>query len=175
MKFKRWMPRVLVFLLAMSSGLLYVRSSKGQISYRPKKQPIAFNHFVHVHENELACEDCHQGVKTGYRATLPTTETCSLCHSEPQGSSTKEKALIEGYIKEGKPILWQRLFVLPDHAVFSHRIHVVRGGIACQDCHGPMDMQKEPPRRLLKVLTMDDCMDCHKQQGALLDCNGCHR
>lgn len=167
--------RVFVFLLALAAGLLYVRLSKGQISYRPVEQPVAFNHNLHVHQKELACEDCHQGVHTGYFATLPTVETCGMCHSEPQGSSANEKAFIEQYVKTEKPIPWQRLFVLQDHVFFSHRLHVVRAKIACQECHGLMDMQKQPPSQPLKVLTMDDCLDCHRKQKAVLDCNGCHK
>lgn len=173
--FDRRILRFVVFFLTLVGGLLYVRLSKGQISYRPLQQPVAYNHYLHVHQKELSCDDCHQSVKTGYFATLPTVETCGSCHSEPQGSSAKEKAFIEQYVKTEKPIPWQRLFVLPEHVFFSHRVHVVRGKIECQACHGPMDMQTQPPSRPLKVLTMDDCMNCHRKRNAVTDCNGCHR
>ena len=169
------MMQVFVFLLALAGGLLYIRLSKGLVSYHSVGQPVDFNHYLHVHEKELSCEDCHSSVKTGYFATIPTTETCETCHSEPQGSSAREKAFVEQYAGTGRPISWQRLFVLPEHVFFSHRIHVVRAQIACPACHGSMEMQKRPPEYPLKVLTMDNCMDCHRQRKAVLDCNGCHR
>ncbi len=167
--------QVIVFLMALGIGLLYVRLSKGLTSYHSVRQPLEFNHYLHVHEKELSCDDCHQSVKTGYHASIPTLETCAACHSEPQGSSANEKAFVDQFAKTGMPLNWQRFFVLPEHAFFSHRIHVVRAEIKCQECHGPMDMQKQPPDRALKVLTMEDCMRCHRERNAALDCNGCHR
>ena len=164
-----------VFLMVLVSGLLYARLDKGLVSYHSVEQPVDYNHYLHVHQKELACDDCHAGVKTGYYATIPNIETCETCHSEPQGSSAREKAFVEQYGKTGRPISWQRLFVLPEHVFFSHRLHVVRAEIECKTCHGAMDMQTHAAQRPLRVLTMDDCMDCHRKQNATLDCNGCHR
>ena len=172
---KRWVLRISVFLLAFAAGLLYVRFSNSQISYRPQSQPVDYNHYLHVHVKEIACEDCHQSVKTGYFATIPSIETCAMCHSEPQGSSEKEKKFLQQFVKTEQPLPWKRLFVLPDHVFFSHRVHVAGAEIKCQECHGAMDMQKQPPPRPLKVQTMEDCLDCHRQRKAVLDCNGCHK
>ena len=163
------------FLLGLGGGLIYTRLSKGVISYRPVHQPVAYSHKIHVHiKRKLACKACHQGVETKYHATLPGLKVCTSCHVEPQGKTEMEKRLIKQYIEPEKPISWKRLFVLPDHVFFSHRLHVVRARIECQTCHGPMDMQRRPPTRPLRVLTMNDCRRCHRKRNVSTDCNTCH-
>jgi hypothetical protein len=158
-------------------GLAYVRFSSGRGSYRPLQQPFTFNHYVHTHnpDKPVECSGCHRGVETSYHATLPGIEVCSSCHLEPKGDTEKEKQFIAEYVDNEKPLPWQRLFVLPDHAFFSHRLHVVRGAIECQTCHGAMDMRTSPPSRPLRVLTMNTCMDCHEERQVSRDCNTCHR
>lgn len=174
-RYRRWIPHLVVFLASLTAGLLYVAFSQGRASYRAVRQPVLFNHYVHTKEQELACEECHQGVKTGYFATYPTVETCSICHSEPVGNTEKELRFVEDYVNKAQEIHWQRLFKIPDHVFFSHRIHVVRAEIECMTCHAGMEEQTQPPSRPLKVLTMKECMGCHQEREATLDCNSCHR
>ncbi len=171
------MAPVLAFFLSLGVGLAYVRFGKGRLAYGSVEQPVAFNHAIHAHhpERPIECSGCHRGVEVTYHATLPTIDVCSNCHLEPKGETEKERQFIDEYVEQDKPIPWRRLFVLPDHAFFSHRLHVVRGGIECQTCHGPMDWRTSPPSRPLKVLTMNDCISCHEEQQAATDCNACHR
>ncbi len=166
-----------VFGITFILGLAYVRFSSGRVSYRPLSQPFAFNHDVHVHnpKQPVECTGCHRGVETTFHATLPTIEVCSSCHLEPKGETEKERRFIAEYVDQEKPIPWKRLFVLPDHAFFSHRLHVVRGEIECQTCHGAMDKRESPPSRPLRVLTMSTCVDCHEERRVNTDCNTCHR
>jgi len=166
-----------VFGATLILGLAYVRFSSGRASYRPVQQPFAFNHYVHTHnpDKPVECSGCHRGVETSYHATLPGIEVCSSCHLEPKGDTENEKQFIAEYVDNEKPLPWQRLFVLPDHAFFSHRLHFVRGAIECQTCHGPMDMRTSPPSRPLRVLTMNTCIDCHEERQVSSDCNTCHR
>ena len=76
------------------------------------------------------------------------------------------------YFERVEPIPWVRVFEVPDHVYFSHRMHL-RKDFDCPDCHGDvarMDRVKEP-----RVFEMGFCLDCHKPQGGPRDCMVCHR
>jgi hypothetical protein len=170
-------PAMVGFVVALAAGLLWVRMSAGPVAYRSVKQPVAFNHRIHAHhpQRPIECAGCHRGVKVSYHATLPGVSVCSSCHLEPKGKTEKERQFIAEYVDNEKPIGWNRLFVLPDHVFFSHRLHVVRGKVECQTCHGPMDQQTQPASHPLRVLRMQDCLNCHEARGVNRDCNTCHR
>lgn len=137
-------------------------------------QPIPFNHNLHVEGQELECTLCHAHVKTHERATLPGNDICEECHSDEITGSEREK-LLRGYFSEKREIPWQRIYRVPDHVYFSHRRHVVSGNIPCESCHGNMKELKEPPKYPLISPSMDNCMDCHKEQKITNDCLACHR
>lgn len=139
----------------------------------PSSQPIRFNHTLHV-SNGLACDDCHAGARQAEKATLPGLETCLGCHQEALGSSPEE-AKIRGFGRAGREIPWVQLTRVPSHVYFSHRRHVTLGGLACADCHGPMENRTEPPRRPFRAMTMAACQGCHEQRKVSNDCNACHR
>jgi hypothetical protein len=78
--------------------------------------------------------------------------------------------------KKGKPLVWNKVHVLPDHVYFNHSQHVVVGGVDCKQCHGDMTQMKEtakvqPIEELNKIegnikltkatLTMGWCIECH--------------
>lgn len=136
-------------------------------------QPIAFNHNLHITKLGLECTHCHQGVETGAFATLPKAEICLECHAAPL-SENPEEAKVRQY-GEGKEIPWHQLTHVPDHVYFSHQRHVKFGGISCERCHGKMQERKRPPSAAPLELSMDDCLDCHRRQGASTDCILCHR
>ncbi len=78
-------------------------------------------------------------------------------------------------ISAGDPLRFTKLFTLPDHVFYTHRRHVGLGELECANCHGEIaDTERPPPRALVQV-TMDFCMDCHREQGQTLDCTACHR
>jgi hypothetical protein len=121
-------------------------------------QPVEFNHRKHTEELGLNCEFCHARVRQGGHAGLPDAQTCSMCHSVPQGTS-EEAARVTELITQGDPLRFNKLFRLDPHVFYTHRRHVAL----------------RPPRRPLVQVTMDFCMDCHREQGQTLDCNACHR
>ncbi len=137
-------------------------------------QPIAFNHRKHTQDLGLACEFCHKYVRQGAHAGLPAADTCSMCHSVPQGSST-EAARVTELITEGDPLQFNKLFRLPSHVYFTHRRHVGIGELECENCHGAIANTERPPGRPLVRITMEFCTDCHAEREQTLDCNGCHR
>lgn len=146
-------------------GLQQVRSAA--------KQPIAFNHAKHI-ENGLACADCHAGVETQPKATLPTIETCLSCH-QAELTSSKEEAKIRSTAAAAQEPTWIQLTQVAPHVFFSHRRHVAVARLACADCHGPIEKSTTPPARPWRVMNMDACLSCHQQRRVSADCNDCHR
>jgi hypothetical protein len=72
-----------------------------------------------------------------------------------------------------EPIPWVRVYEVPDHVYFTHRVHINRAELECTDCHGPVErMDRLHPPRPLK---MGFCMECHRPRGAPMDCWDCHR
>lgn len=149
----------------MFLGLQHVRSAA--------KQPIAFNHAKHV-ENGLACTDCHAGVETQPKATLPTIDTCLGCHQAELTSSTEE-AKIRSAAAAGLELTWIQLTQVAPHVFFSHRRHVAVAHLTCAGCHGPIEKSTTPPARPWRVMNMDACIGCHQQHRVTADCNDCHR
>jgi hypothetical protein len=121
-------------------------------------QPIAFNHLAHIEGEGLDCDFCHEYVRVGAHAGLPNAEICSECHDTPQGES-EEAARVTELIDQGQLFRFNKLFRLPDHVFYTHRRHV----------------GKLPPERPLVSMSMEYCMDCHRERGETLDCNACHR
>src|SRR5512146_37667 len=138
------------------------------------RQPDAYNHSVHVKKLELACYGCHETSKTGEVAGLPALSICEACHQEANGTSPEEKKVVEA-VHAGREIRWARLYDLPRHVYFTHRRHVAVARIACERCHGDMGSQARPPPAPLVAISMDRCMECHRERGASRDCDACHR
>ena len=156
---------VVVFLIALGVGS---RMKRGII------QPIAFNHKVHAGDLGLECSSCHTGVETSPFATLPSASICLGCHAS-QLSDNPEEGKVRNYGEDRGEIPWQRLTRQPEHVYFSHQRHVTFGKISCERCHGKMAERTKPPGAAPLELFMDDCLECHKKQGASQDCISCHR
>lgn len=137
-------------------------------------QPVAFNHLKHTQDLGLGCEFCHPYAQTRAHSGLPDATTCSACHAAPQGTSA-EAARVTELITAGDPLRFNKLFRMPDHVFCTHRRHVAIAELSCETCHGAVGQTERPPARALVKVDMDFCMDCHREQGATLDCNACHR
>lgn len=166
---KRYLGIALVFVILVAVGGPVVASRESAIL-----QPVAFNHKKHTQELGLTCEFCHKYVRTAAHSGLPDVETCSICHRVPQGTSA-EAAKVTELIAEGNPLRFNKLFRMPSHVFYTHRRHVGIAELECQVCHGAIDETESPPDRPLMRITMEFCMDCHREQGETLDCNACHR
>jgi len=161
-------------------------------NYQPS-QPIAYPHDVHAGINEIDCKYCHNTVTESKTASLPSVNVCMNCHKQISGSTPEQEAKIAkiyeaaGFIPEGggkytgvtKPIVWNKVHVLPDHVYFNHSQHVVVGGIDCKQCHGDMAKRNETAKvqniadlnkiegniKLTKnTLTMGWCIECHQEK-----------
>jgi len=137
------------------------------------KQPVAYNHEIHVSEAGLDCTDCHTGVEKKMHATLPSIKMCKSCHSEMQGESAAE-ALVVQAVNDNVEIPWKPIYKLADHVFFSHRRHVKSGKISCAKCHGEVEKLIKPPSQQLIPISMKNCMNCHDNKSISNDCLNCH-
>jgi mono/diheme cytochrome c family protein len=160
-------------------------------NYQPS-QPIEFPHSIHAGVNGIDCKYCHNSVEKSKTAGIPSVNVCMNCHKGIKGNDDTQKAKIAkiyeaagfnadgpgSYTNETKPIIWNKVHVLPDHVYFNHKQHVVVGGIDCKQCHG--DMTKETTARVMSVeelnavegnvqltrasFTMGWCIECHAEK-----------
>ncbi len=137
-------------------------------------QPIAYNHNMHVQENDMECLDCHVYAEDGARASIPNVELCRDCHEEASTESEAEAALLS-YVNDNRRIPWRQINVVPDYAYFSHRRHVKLGELDCVACHGEVGEMVKPVSEPFQEVTMDWCMDCHEARNVSNDCYACHR
>lgn len=141
-------------------------------------QPIAFDHSLHVGQNQIQCQYCHNQVERSKHSNIPALSTCMNCHlvirnkpgtNEPSPEIAK---LVDAYT-EGKSIEWVKVHMLPDHAHFNHAAHLAKG-VNCQTCHGPVETMKKVYQ--YSNLSMGWCVNCHRQpeNKAPLNCSTCH-
>jgi len=139
-------------------------------------QPIAFNHSVHLNDAGLACSDCHTSAESKPYAGLPGKEICLDCHDadEEQGAHP-EKDRLFAYDDTDGDIPWVRVAVTRPDVYFSHRRHVASGKLDCLVCHVDQPNLDKPPPTARLVMSMADCIECHKENRASGDCLACHR
>jgi predicted CXXCH cytochrome family protein len=145
--------------------MLYVRTPYGTHEHRMLEQPIAFDHRHHVRDDGIQCLYCHDGAASRAHAGIPATEVCMGCHAQIWPESSLLAPVRASYF-EDTPIAWRKLYVLPDFVYFHHGVHV-QHGIACARCHGRVEDMARVSRAV--PLTMDFCLDCHRDPPAPRD------
>lgn len=140
------------------------------------------------------CMNCHRFVTSSFGAFRKEDETAKKEKRSPNvvvseelqklydavGVNPKEKMAVDPKMLP-TPIQWERIHKLPDFVYFDHRPHV-SAGVACQDCHGPVQQMEK--MRQFADLSMGWCVNCHREvnrQGvngkrvdASIDCSTCH-
>lgn len=148
-------------------------------------QEIHYSHKIHAGDNQIDCKFCHSAARTSKTAGIPSLNVCMNCHvtvSEYNGAVEPEKGLTkefyDGEIKKlydavgwdaenmkytgkEKPVKWTRIHNLPDHVYFNHSQHVTVAGVACQQCHGPVETMEVVEQ--FAPLTMGWCINCHRE------------
>lgn len=148
-----------------------------QQGYAPE-QPIKYSHKLHAGELQIDCKYCHSTAEKSKQASVPSLNTCMNCHKAVQlrdkynGEVSPEikklyaamdyDAETSKYGDNPKPIRWIRIHNLPDHAFFNHSMHVKGAGLACQQCHGPI--QEMEVVQQYSTLQMAWCINCHKER-----------
>jgi hypothetical protein len=131
-------------------------------NYAPN-QPIKFSHAVHAGQNQINCLYCHSSAEYGKSAGIPSANVCLNCHMivrEGSRSGRFEINKIFAAVEQKQPILWKRVYSLPDHVFFSHAQHAGAGKLDCQRCHGSVNQMD----RIIQVpdLSMGWCINCHR-------------
>lgn len=121
-------------------------------------QTVPFSHKHHAGELGIDCRFCHVGVETGASATVPTTQVCMTCHSQ-MWTNAQMLAPVRDSSASGRPLSWSRVNRVPGYVYFDHHVHV-RNGVPCAACHG--DMRQMPLTRQATAMTMQWCLDCHR-------------
>ena len=144
-----------------------------RLLYARAEQPLRFSHKTHASaKTGFGCADCHPIGEDGRFAGIPRVDNCAGCHAEPQGPSAEEKRLVEEYVKPGREIPWLVYARQPENVRFPHAIHVKRGEIACERCHGAHGQEDTLPVHETNRITgysrdlreMSDCEGCHAEQ-----------
>jgi len=148
-------------------------------------QPIAFSHKHHAGTFQIDCNYCHSGTDRSPSAGVPSVEVCMGCHSQfsPAYDEFEGIKVLKAQWEKKEPIAWEQIHRSPEHVQFRHNRHV-KAGVACQDCHGPVEemdklyMTKDtkwwPWGLPTQKLEMGWCIQCHRKEGASQDCNTCH-
>ncbi len=123
-----------------------------------RQQPVPFSHKHHVGDDGIDCRYCHTAVESSAFAGLPATQICMNCHSQIWlGSPLLEP--VRQSMATSMPILWTRVYDLPDFVYFDHSIHLAKG-VGCSTCHGRVD--EMPLTRATNPMIMAFCLDCHR-------------
>ncbi len=135
------------------------------------EQPFPFSHQLHL-EKELVCTDCHESVERGPVASIPSVNTCMICHSQIATERPLIKQMAEMQAK-GLDFAWQRVYDYPreSHVRFEHAPHI-RAKVECSTCHG--NQKEQTVARRMVDMDMAFCVNCHKQKQASNDCMTCH-
>jgi cytochrome c-type biogenesis protein CcmH/NrfF len=154
------------------------RASFGQafrefIGSRPTEvaQPFPFSHQIHLSKG-ATCTDCHTSVEQGPRATIPSVNTCMICHSQ----IATDRPLIQqmtAMAEKGIDFKWNRVYAYfpASHVRFEHAPHI-RAKVECSTCHGNQ-IEQTVARRAVDM-DMNFCVSCHQQRQASNDCLTCH-
>lgn len=155
--------------LALVAGMIALRWTPYATGQgRTPEQPIPFSHEHHVGEMGIDCRYCHATVETSSFAGMPTAHVCLTCHSQLYNDQPMLAPLRESE-RTGRPIAWARVNRLPDYVYFDHSVHVANG-VGCAECHGPVHSM--PLMSQAAPLTMQWCLDCHRDPGRRLRAPG---
>lgn len=174
---KRTLAILIVVATIAAATVAFTQSFNVQLGdTRGPKQPIAFSHQIHAGKLQMDCRYCHYGAAKSAFANIPAVSTCMGCHKIAVADRPEVQKLT-GFWDRGEPIPWVKVHYLPDHVKFNHKRHV-KAGIACQDCHGPV--QEMPVVYQYNSLKMGWCVSCHRERlddpkfPASMDCLVCH-
>jgi menaquinone reductase, multiheme cytochrome c subunit len=129
-------PIILFFIIGVAVSLAIGWGLFPRLLYSQKKQPLDFNHKLHVSEVENGCESCHYFREDGSFSGIPEIKDCVACHAEEQGESADEAVFVSEYIRKEKEVPWLAYARQPDCVFFTHAAHVKMGRIQCETCHG---------------------------------------
>jgi hypothetical protein len=155
---------------AVLLGTLYATGCVLMNSWGGEESGPAFSHRIHVVEEELDCDMCHDYESDSGPPTMPAKGMCDLCHEGEDDEKPPEKRA-EALFIDGE-LQAVHSSVLSDEVVFSHGAHVELADEECSVCH--VGIEESDRIRPSDRITMDDCTACHEPKGVDPSCNTCH-
>ena len=179
-------PIVLFFILGLVVSLIVGWIIFPKLLYSQKRQPIDFNHVLHMELVDDGCESCHFFREDGSYSGVPTLAQCIDCHEEVQGESPEEEKFVTEYVAKEREVPWLIYSKQPDCVFFPHVAHVKMANMDCMTCHGPIGESENLKayeenrisgysrdiwgqniagfkRNSWDRMKMDDCADCHRK------------
>ena len=177
----------LFFILGFVASLIVGWVVFPKLLYSKKKQPLNFNHALHVAEVDEECESCHYFREDGSFSGVPTISLCIECHEDVNGEDPEEEKFVREYVETGREVPWLIYAKQPACVFFSHAAHVKTARMECVTCHGPIGESTEvriyEENRITgysrdiwgnhisgikqyswERMKMDECADCHMQK-----------
>jgi len=159
---------ILTFVALVNSSMLLGEDTTPPPAAKP--QPLPFSHKLHT-QFFKECQDCHEISSDGWTMSYPPEEKCMTCHATVAADRPAINKLAE-YAAQKKPVPWVPIYRVPDFVYFSHRKHVQKAKLDCENCHGPVRERDVIVRE--KPISMAACISCHKEKGASTNCRTCH-
>lgn len=157
-----------------------------KLLYSQKKQPVDFNHAIHMELVDDGCQSCHFFREDGTYSGVPKLAQCIDCHEDVNGEDPEEEKFVTEYVAHDREVPWLVYSRQPDCVFFSHAAHVINGKMDCVSCHGhigestSLKVYEENritgysrdiwgkniagfKRNSWDRMKMDDCAACHKE------------
>lgn len=135
--------------------------------------PPPFGHEVHVVDQGMRCEACHEDAWHEESAGWPWLDTCLVCHEDMDREKPEELRVVNRFPadEEGRIEVAARGGV-GDEVIFSHLAHV-RAEVGCAECHvGIEESDRIEPG---PAVDMAACVRCHEEREQATGCAACHR
>jgi hypothetical protein len=133
-----------------------------------KVRPIKFSHAMHVEKQGLDCGDCHTKALDSAEAGMPGIAACKNCHDTDEAVDQ----YLKPFAKDNK-VKWTEVTKLSGDAIFSHQTHM-GAKLACLDCHQGVKKSEGVSVAGFRV-DKDECLSCHADKKASVDCRTCHK
>jgi hypothetical protein len=176
----------LFFILGLVASLVVGWVIFPKLLYSQKKQPVDFNHALHMELVDDGCQSCHFFREDGTYSGVPKLAQCIDCHEEVNGEDPEEEKFVTEYVAKDREVPWLIYSRQPDCVFFSHAAHVINGKMECVTCHGhigestSLKVYEENritgysrdiwghniagfKRNSWDRMKMDDCADCHRE------------
>jgi hypothetical protein len=159
--------------LGVTFGVYVLWPSHLEAGYQPE-QPLPYSHRLHAGDMKMQCLYCHTNADRSQHATVPPLSTCMKCHEQVQtkdaaGNLKPGLAILLDHWRRAEPIRWNKVSDLADFVYFDHSRHIA-AGLACQDCHGPIETMEHVRRQY--GMKMSWCLGCHREALSAKDTQG---
>ena len=176
----------LFFIIGLVASLVVGWVIFPNLLYSQKKQPVDFNHALHMELVDDDCQSCHFFREDGTYSGVPKLAQCIDCHEDVNGEDPEEEKFVTEYVAHEREVPWLVYSRQPDCVFFSHAAHVINGKMDCVSCHGHIgestSLRVYEENRITGYsrdiwgkniagfkrnswdrMKMDDCAACHKE------------